>query len=106
MVKQPEEDSRRRRQPDLLRQLLPDWSLRPALRVGRQLEVVPQLRVGLAAAVAAPVANLWQEAAGLRLPDSPAPEPRDSYHRLPAALVPEAELARAKPTRTRLQRDR
>ena len=98
-------------QQDLLRQLLPDWSLRRALQVGLllelvQLEVVLPLRVLPAAAVAGPAPNLWQELAAPRLPDSSAPEQRDSYHRLPAALVPEAELARAKPMRTRLQRDR
>ena len=101
-MKQPEEDSRRR-QPDLLRQLLPDWLLlRPGLRVGRQLEVVPQLRVGLTAAVAAPAPDLWQAAAALRLPDWSAPEPPGLYPRLLEALVPEAELAQAKPMLTRL----
>ena len=102
-----------------MRRLLPDWSVRQALQVVRppevvrQLEVVPPLRVGLAAAVAGLVvavaalaANLWQAPAALRVPDSSAPEQPDSYHRLPAVLVLEAELARAKPTPTRLQRDR
>jgi hypothetical protein len=102
-----------------LRQLLPDWSLRPALQVGLLLELVP-LEVVLPlrvlpeeAAVAAPAASSSQvladpaqPVAALRPPDSSAPEQPDSYHRLPAALVPEAELVRAKPTRTRLQRDR
>jgi hypothetical protein len=94
-----------------LRQRLPDWSRRPALQVDLllelvQLEVVLQLRVlpeeeGVADPAASSsqvVADPAQQAAALRQPDS--------YHRLPAALVPEAELARAKPTRTRLQRDR
>jgi hypothetical protein len=91
-----------------LRQLLPDWSLRLALLVGLLLEVVllevvlPLRVLPEAAAVAAPAPGLWQAAAAPRLPDSSAPEHPDSYHRLPAALVPEAELARAKPTRTRL----
>ena len=93
---------------DLLRQLLPDWSRRPALQVGLllelvQLEVVLPRRVLLAAvAVAAPAPSSSQAAAALRQPDSSVPEPLDLYHRLPAALLPEAELARAKPTRTRL----
>ena len=96
-----------------MRQLLPDWSRRPALQVDLQLEVVLPLRVLPEEAVADPAASLSQvvadqaqQAAALRQPDSSAPEQPDSYHRLPAALVPEAELARAKPTRTRLQRDR
>jgi hypothetical protein len=102
-----------------LRQRLPDWSLRPALQVDLlpelvQLEVVLPLRVlPEEEAVAAPaasssqvVADPAQQAAALRQPDSSAPELLDSYHRLPAALVPEVELVRAKPTRTRLQRDR
>jgi hypothetical protein len=82
-----------------LRQLLLDWSRRPALQVGLLLElvrlvVVLPLPVVPEAALAAPAADLWQAAAAPRLPDS--------YHRLPAVLVPEAELALAKPTRTRL----
>jgi hypothetical protein len=89
-----------------LRRLLRDWSLRLALQVGLLLEVVLPRRVLLAvAAVAAPAANSWQvladpaqPVAALRQQDSSAPEQPDSYHRLPAALVPEAELARAKPT--------
>ena len=109
------EDSPLQVQQDLLHQLLQDWSLRPALQVGPplelvQLEVVLPLRVlPEAAAVAAPAASSSQAvavpaqlAAAPRLPDSSAPEQPDSYHRLPAALVPEAELARAKPTPTRL----
>jgi len=51
-------------------------------------------------AVAAPAANSLQAAAALRPPDSWAPEQPDSYLPLPAALAPEAELVRAKPTRT------
>jgi len=96
------EDSPLQVQQDLLRQPLPDWSLRPALQAGLLLEVVLPLRVLLAAAVAGPAPGSWQAVAALRLPDSSAPEQPDSYHRLPAALVPEAELARAKPTPTRL----
>jgi len=94
-------------QQDLLRQLLLDWSRRPAPQVGLLLElvqlvVVLPLRVLPEEVVAAPAAGLWQAAAVPRLPDSSAPEHLDSYHRLLAALVPEAELALAKPTRTRL----
>ena len=88
-----------------MRQLLPDWSLRPALQVDLLLELVLPRRVLLAAAVAAPaegssqvVAVPAQLAAALRQPDS--------YLRLPAVLVPEAELVRAKPTRTRVNIDR
>jgi len=87
----------------LLRQLLPDWSLRLALQVGLLLEVVLARRVLLAAvAVAAPAPGSSQAAAALRQPDSSVPEPLDSYLRLPAALVPEAELVREKLRRTRL----
>jgi hypothetical protein len=111
-----------------LRQLLPDWSLRLALLVGLLLEVVLPRRVLLAAVVAAPAPgssqavavpapsssqavavsapSSSQAAAALRQPDSSVPEPLDSYLRLPAVLVPEAELVRAKPTRTRVNRDR
>ena len=105
------QQSSQRLRRDLLRRLLLDWSWRPALPVGLPLELV-QLAVVLLLQVvpeeelAAPAADLWQAAAVLRLPDSSAPEQPDPYHRLPAALVPEAELARAKPTRTRLLRDR
>ena len=102
-----QQSSQRPRQ-GLLRQLLLDWSLRPALQVGLllelvQLEVVLPLRVLPAAAAVADLApGLWQAVAVPRLPDSSAPEHPDSYHQLRAALVPEAELALAKPTRTRL----
>jgi hypothetical protein len=112
-----------------LRQLLPDWSLRLALQVGLLLEVVLPRRVLLVAvavaapapgwsqavavpalsssqAVAVPAPSSSQAAAALRQPDSSVPEPLDSYLRLPAALVPEAELVRAKPTRTRVNRDK
>ena len=94
-----------------MRQLLPDWSLRPALQVGLllelvQLAVVLPLRVlpeeaavaDLAPSSSQVVAVPAQPAAALRQPDS--------YLRLPAVLVPEAELVRAKPTRTRVKRDR
>ena len=99
----------------MLRQLLPDWSLRLELQVGLLLEVVllevvlPR-RVLLAAvavaapapgssqALAVPAPSSSQAAAALRQPDS--------YLRLPAVLVPEAELVRAKPTRTRVNIDR
>ena len=81
------------------------------LQVGLLLELVP-LAVALLllvvpeAALAPPAADLWQAAAAPRLPDSWAPEPPDSYHRLRAALVPEAELVRGKATRTQVNRDR
>jgi len=111
------EHSPLRLQQDSLRQLLPDWSLRLALQVGLRPEVVLPRRVLLAAAVAAPAPgssqavavpapSSSQAAAALRQPDSSVPEPLDSYLRLPAELVPEAELVRAKPTRTRVNRDR
>ena len=106
MLQQPERDWSLRLQQDLFRRLLPDWLLHPALQVVRQLEVVPPLGVGLVAAVAVPAANLWQAPAALRVPDSSAPEQPDSYRRLPAALVPEAVPVRAKPARTRVNRDR
>ena len=94
-----------------MRQLLPDWSLRLALQVGLLLEVV-QLEVVLllrvlpeAAAVAAPAASSSQVVAVPAQPAAALRQP-DSYLRLPAVLVPEAELVRAKPTRTRVNRDR
>ena len=96
--------------------------MRLVLQVGLLLElvqpeVVLPLRVLLAAvvvalapdlsqAVAVPAQDSSQAAAALRQPDSSVPEPLDSYLRLPAALLPEAELGRAKPTRTRVNRDR
>jgi len=91
----------------LLHQLLLDWLQRPVLQVRLLLEpvrlvVVLPLRVVREAALVAPAARLWQALAAPRLLDSSAPEHPDSYHRLPAALVPEAELARAKPTQTQL----
>jgi len=116
-----------------LRQLLPDWSVRLVLQVGLLLElvqpeVVLPLRVLLAAAVVAlapdssqavavpaqdssqavavPAQDSSQAAAALRLPDSLVPEPLDSYLQLRAALVPEAELVRAKATRTQVNRAR
>ena len=103
-------------------QLLPDWSLRLVHQVGLllelvQLEVVLPRRVLLAAvvvalapdlsqAVAVPAQDSSQAAAALRLPDSLVPEQPDSYPRLPAELVPEVELVRARETRTRVNRDR
>jgi len=105
-----------------LRQLLPDWSVRLVLQVGLLLElvqpeVVLPLRVLLAAAVVAlapdssqavavPAQDSSQAAAALRQRDSLVPEPLDSYLQLRAALVPEAELVRAKATRTQVNRAR
>ena len=96
--------------------------MRLVLQVGLLLElvqpeVVLPLRVLLAAvvvalapdlsqAVAVPAQDSSQAAAALRLPDSLVPEPLDSYLQLQAALVPEAELVRAKATRTQVNRDR
>jgi hypothetical protein len=82
-----------------------------------QPEVVLPLRVLLAAAVVAlapdssqavavPAQDSSQAAAALRQRDSLVPEPLDSYLQLRAALVPEAELVRAKATRTQVNRDR
>jgi len=95
----------------LLRQLLPDWSLRLALQVVLPRRVLPAAVVaaparGLSQAVVVPAPSSSQAAAALRQPDSSVPEPLDSYLQLPAALAPEAELVRAKPTRTRVNRDR
>src|SRR5262245_50671023 len=99
----------------MLHLLLPDWSPRLELQVVLQLGVVLPSRAPLrAVAVVAPaasssqvVAGPAQPAAGLRQQDSSAPEHLDSYHRLPAALVPEAEeLVQVKATRTRVNRDR
>ena len=107
-----EEDSLQRRQRDLLRRRLPDSSLRQALQVALQLELALVLQAGLllrvhlAVAAAVLARDLWQEVAELPPPDSSAPAHPDSCHRLPAALVPEAELAQTKPTRTRVKRDR
>ena len=94
-----------RLQQDLLRQLLPDWSLRLALQV-LLAAVVAAPAPGSSQALAVPALSLWQAVAALRQPDSSVPEPLDSYLRLPAVLVPEAELVRARPTRTRVNRDR
>ncbi len=96
--------------------------MRLVLQVGLLLElvqpeVVLPLRVLLAAvvvalapdlsqAVAVPAQDSSQAAAALRLPDSLVPEPLDSYLQLRAALVPEAELVRAKATRTQVNRAR
>jgi hypothetical protein len=100
-----------------LRQLLPDWSLHPVLQADRQLAIALKLALGRALAVAlalpvapavaeaVPVLDLWQAPAALQ-PDSSAPGHPDSYLRLLAVLVPEAELARAKSMRTRVNRDR
>jgi len=111
---QRQQDSSQRLQQDLLHLLPRDWSLRLVLQVVLQLEVVLQRRVLLAAvAVAAPAANSSrvlavpvQAAAALRRLDSSAPEPLDPYLLLPAVLVRQAELVQAKPTRTRVNRDR
>ena len=115
MVRQPQEDSSRLRPRDLSRLLLRDWSLHQALRVDLLQQVVLPRQVLLAAAavVAVPVAN-WQRV--LAVPAQPAvvlhrlgssvPEPLDSYPLLPAVLVRQAELVQAKPTRTRVNRDR
>jgi hypothetical protein len=115
-VQQRQEDwSQRRQQQDLLHQLRRDWSLRQALQVDLRLEAALQRRVLLAVgAVAALVANSLQvlavpahpAAALLQQQDSWVPEHPDSCLRLPAALVPQAELVRAKPMRTRVNRDR
>ncbi|PYK31979.1 MAG: hypothetical protein DME58_06630 [Verrucomicrobia bacterium] len=96
--------------------------MRLVLQVGLLLElvqpeVVLPLRVLLAAvvvvlaadssqAVAVPAQDSSQAAAALRQRDSLVPEPLDSYLQLRAALVPEAELVRAKATRTQVNRDR
>jgi len=109
---QPEEDSLQRRQRDLLRRRLLDSLLRLALQVAPRLELalvrqaVLLLRVHLAVAAAVLARDLWQEVAELLPPDSSAPAHPDSCHRLPAVLVPEAELAQTKPTRTRGKRGR
>ena len=116
MVRQPQEDSTQLRPRDLSRLLLRDWSLRQALRVDLLRQVVLPRRVLLAAAAAVaavPVAN-WQRvlavparpAAALHRLDLSAPGPLDSYPLLPAVLVQRAELVQAKPTRTRVNRDR
>ena len=102
-----------RLQRDLSRRLLRGWSLHLALQAGLSLEaglplevVLPRRVVLEAVAVAAPGAGSSRAVAALLVPDSWVLEPLDSYLRLPAALVPEAELVRAKPTRTRVNRDR
>lgn len=116
MVRQPQEDSSQLRQRrDLSRLPLRDWSLRQALRVDllRQVALPRQVLLAVAAAVVAPAAN-WrrvlavpaQPAAALHRLDSSAPELQDSYLLLPAVLVQQAELVQAKPTRTRVNRDR
>jgi len=85
---------RRALQVDLLRRVL-----RAAVAVA-----VPAASSSQAVAVPAPS---WSQAvAALRQRDSSAPEQPDSYRRLPAALVPEAVPVRAKPARTRVNRDR
>ena len=101
-----------------MRQLLPDWSLHLVLQVDLQMEVVLPHQVPLVVAavaapaasssqvVAAPAQDSSQAAAAQRLPDSLVPEQPDSCPRLPVALVPEAELVRARETRTRVNRDR
>ena len=103
-----QQDSSRPRQRDSLRLLLRDWSPRLALRVVREHRVLLAV-----VAVAAPVVNSWRalvvlarRAAVQRQPDSWAPERLDSYLLLPVVLVRQAELVQAKPTRTRVNRDR
>ena len=111
---QRQEDSSRPRQRDSLRLLPRDWSLRLALRVGLPLEVVREHRVLLAVvAVVAQLVNSWRvlvvlarRAVVQRQPDSSAPEHLDSYLLLSVVLVRQAELVQAKPTRTRVNRDR
>ena len=115
---QPEEDSSQQRQRDLLRRQLPDSSLLQALRVDLRPEIALKLELALAlpaglllrvdlAVVAVVLAQgLSQAAAELLRPDSSALGQPDSCPRLPAALVPEAELAQAKPARTRVKRER
>ena len=104
---QQEQDSSQQRQRDLLHRRLPDSSLRQALQVAPQLELVLVLQAGLllrvhlAVAAAVLARDLWQEVAELLPPDSSAPAHPDSCHRLP-----EAELAQTKPTRTPVKRDR
>jgi hypothetical protein len=106
---QQEQDSSQQRQRDLLPRLLQDLSLHPVLQAGLQLALGPALPV--APVAPAPVAavlvlDLWQAVAERLLLDSSAPEQPDSYLRLRAVPVPEAELARTKSTRTRVKRDR
>ena len=109
---QQEQDSLQQQRRDLLHRRLPDSSLRQALQVALQPELAPALqavlllRVHLAVAAVVLARDLWQEVAELLPPDSSAPAHRDSCPRLPAVLVPEAELAQTKPTRTRVKRDR
>ena len=109
---QQEQDSSQQRQRDLLHRRLPDSSLRRALQVALQLELALVLQAGLllrihlAVAAAVLARDLWQEVVELLPPDSSAPAHPDSCRRLPAALVPEAELAQTKPTRTRVKTGR
>ena len=116
MVRQPQEDSSQLRpRRDLWRLLLRDWSPHQALRVDllRQVVLPRQVLPAVAAAVAAPAASSSQvvavpahRVAVPRLQDWSAPGHPDSCLQLQAALVPEAELVRAKPMRTRVNRDR
>jgi hypothetical protein len=101
----------RRQRQDLLPRLRQDWSLHPVLQADLQPAIALTLALGRALAVALPprvvpalaeavlVLDLSQAPAALQ-PDSLAPGHPDSYLRLLAVLVPEAELARAKSTRT------
>ena len=89
--------------------LLRDWSPRLALQVGLRHRVLLAAEAAAAAPAASSpqvVAVPAQPVAGLRRLDSSVPEQPDSYLRLPAALVPQAELVQIKPTRTRVNRDR
>ena len=107
---QQEQQERRQRQ-DLLPRLLQDWSLHPVLQadlqpaLGRALAVARPLQVVRALAEVVLVLD-WSQAPAAPQPDSLAPGHLDSYLRLLAALVPEAELARAKSMRTLVNRDR
>ena len=83
-----------------------DSSLHPVLQAGLQLALAPALPVAPAPVAAVLVLDLWQAVAERLLLDSSAPEQPDSYLRLRAVPVPEAELARTKSTRTRVKRDR
>lgn len=108
-ARRPQEDSSQRLQPrDLLRQLLRDWSLRRVLQVDLLHRVLPAVEavVGLVANSLQVLAVPLQLAAALPQQDWLVPEHPDSCLRLQVALAPQAELVQAKPTRTRVNRDR